>query len=206
MSENQDDLFSNSEEEKFGETYYEKRNFEKVRMPGERFREIEFQDCKFKNCDFQGSIFDLCQFVHCTFESCNLSLTRILNSSFNRVDFLDSKTVGMNWTEVNPLSFTINFKECILNNSNFFGLSLVKMNWIKCTAKEVDFSNANLTSADFSETDLTGARFMHTNLTRANLKSARNYSINTNENILRKTIFSYPEVMALLNQLDIVIE
>jgi fluoroquinolone resistance protein len=47
---------------------------------------------------------------------------------------------------------------------------------------------------------------MKTNLTGANFKGAKNYAINPQANTLKKTRFSYPEVMTLLNALDIIIE
>ncbi len=45
--------------------------------------------------------------------------------------------------------------------------------------------------------------FKNTNLSFASFKNATNYSIDPNQNFLRKTKFSIPEVIGLLDAFDI---
>jgi len=52
-------------------------------------------------------------------------------------------------------------------------------------------------------TDLHNSLFMHTNLKHADFTNAMNYSIDINFNTVTHASFSYPDVIALLNYLDI---
>jgi uncharacterized protein YjbI with pentapeptide repeats len=89
--------------------------------------------------------------------------------------------------------------------SAFIGLKLRKLVLTKCSAKEVEFSEADLTSADLRGTDLTKSRFQQTNLMRANFEGATNYSIDLATNKITKARFSLPEALSLLYGLDIVL-
>jgi fluoroquinolone resistance protein len=100
----------------------------------------------------------------------------------------------------------IAFTSCQLNYSNFKLLKLPGIKMTDCEVKDADFTEADFSKSDFKKTDFEKSRFLKTNLSGANFKGARNYSINVLHNTLKKTKFSYPEVLTLLNSLDIVIE
>ncbi len=68
------------------------------------------------------------------------------------------------------------------------------------------FLEANLTSAMFVRCDLSKTIFERSNLEKADFTSSRNYSINPETNKLKKTKFSLPDVVGLLDNLDIIIE
>ena len=70
----------------------------------------------------------------------------------------------------------------------------------------MDFSDCNLTEADFAGTDLESARFSNCDLTLANFKEARNYYIDIQHNKVKKTKFSLPEALRLLDAFDIEVE
>ncbi|WP_420844648.1 pentapeptide repeat-containing protein [Legionella cardiaca] len=72
-----------------------------------------------------------------------------------------------------------------------------------CKAHDIDFREANLNHASFVGTDLQNSLFMHTNLKQADFTNAINYSIDIHCNTVTKANFSFPEVIALLNHLDI---
>ena len=52
-------------------------------------------------------------------------------------------------------------------------------------------------------TDLQNSLFMHTNLKHADFSNATNYNIDINFNTITHASFSFPEVISLLNYLDI---
>ena len=112
---------------------------------------------------------------------------------------------GIDWTKAAELR-GIAFMSCQLNYSNFKLLKLPGIKMTDCEVKDADFTEADFSKSDFKKTDFEKSRFLKTNLSGANFKGARNYSINVLYNTLKKTKFSYPEVLALLNSLDIVIE
>ena len=188
---------------------YEDRTFEGLDLAGEEIRAKEFAGCTFVGCSFLETAFAGCRFVDCEFVRCDLSLCRVEDCSFTTVKFLDSQVIGVNWTEASwpafGLSHTIGFERCALNHSTFIGLRLKRVEMVDCQAREVDFSEADLSLADCRGTDFEGSRFLRTDLTEADFAGAKNYTIAPNLNVLRKTKFALPEAMALLYGLDIIL-
>lgn len=166
-----------------------------------------FSDCVFRNCDLTGVSFRFCKFSHCCFESCNLSLIKVPASLFSGVSFKNSKLVGVNWTEASwpkiKLAVPVSFTGCLLNDSNFLGLSLAGTALTGCTAKDADFRETDLSGADLTRTDFSGSLFNNTDLSGADLTGARNYTIRISGNRVKDARFSMPEAMDLLYCLDI---
>ena len=81
----------------------------------------------------------------------------------------------------------------------------MKTKFDKCSLKETDFSEVNLSASVFSDCDLTGARFLNTTLEKVNFRTANNYSIDPEFNKLKKAKFSAFNLEGLLYkyQLDI---
>ena len=75
-----------------------------------------------------------------------------------------------------------------------------------CSAREVNFAEANLTNGNFNATNFLNSRFSKTNLTRSDFRNSTNYDINPESNLLKKTRFSTPEAMSLLSGLDILLD
>lgn len=181
------------------------REFVGLHVEKSKIEDTAFRNCKFINCRFSECGFVDCAFEKCLFDRCDLSLLGVAHTSFRDTYFLASKAIGINWTRSsNPAS--IHFKDCAINYSVFFGMSLTRMKMLHCVAHETDFADANLTGAILRETDFHNSVFSNTNLTRADFRGAENYSINPNHNTLKKTIFSLPEAISLLSTLDIILE
>ena len=98
------------------------------------------------------------------------------------------------------------FRECQLNYSNFKLIKMPGTKIVNCEAKEVDFIETDLSKGDLRQTDFENSRFFKTNLSSADLRGAKNYCIDIKSNLIKKARFSLPEVMLLLNSLDITIE
>ena len=71
--------------------------------------------------------------------------------------------------------------------------------------QDVNIMESNLTSVKFLDCDFTNAVFDQANLTKADFTTSRNYTINPNVNKLKKAAFAYPDVLGLLQHLDIVV-
>jgi uncharacterized protein YjbI with pentapeptide repeats len=81
-----------------------------------------------------------------------------------------------------------------------------KTQFIECSLKEVDFSEVELAESIFNKCDLMGAIFENTNLVKADLRTALHYSINPEQNKLKKARFSYPGIIGLLEKYDIQVD
>ena len=82
--------------------------------------------------------------------------------------------------------------------------------------REVEFDDSVLAGATFSDCDVSGgsfrgceledAEFLRCNLTGADFREAAGYVIDLESCQLKKARFSFPEVVSLLQALDIVID
>lgn len=183
--------------------------FEGINLHGKKITKAEFEDCTFISCDFSETFYSSCKFTECRFVNCNLSVMKLTNTKMSDVDFLSCKMIGIDWTMADWKSLLnadpLRFRECILNDSNFFGLTLEGMVMKECRAKEVDFRNGSFQKADFTGTDFKGALFANTHLGGANFTDAQNTSIDIRSNHLKGAIFSRYEALFLLETMGIVL-
>lgn len=200
LSENRIDLTSIRSNSLYDEQLFVKcSSSQKIKIV-----DTEFSDCVFKDCKFSEVTFYDCMFQNCIFENCDMASISVKHSSFHDVQFIDSKLTGIQWADAStPLN--ANFKRCLMNYSGFCGVNLRNTELLYCQLKEVDFTEANLTKANCKYSDFTGARFINTNLTHTDFTNATNYAIHPDGNILRKTKFSLPEALSLLEVYDIII-
>jgi fluoroquinolone resistance protein len=168
-------------------------------------RAKDFEECEFDSCMFVNCRFEKCKFINCKFNECILSAINPVDSRFIDVTFTKSKVIGFDWTKAQKIQELV-FNNCQINYSNFKLLKLPKVKITDCEAKEVDFIETDLSEGDFKNTDFEKTRFFKTNLTGANFKNAKNYYIDVKNNTLKRTRFSLPEAMVLLDSLDIIIE
>lgn len=184
-------------------------DFEEIDLHGKKITKAEFEDCTFISCDFSETFFASCKFTECRFVNCNLSLMKLTNTKMSDVDFDSCKMIGIDWTMADWKSLLnadpLRFRECILNDSNFFGLSLEGLVMRECRAKEVDFCNGTFRKADFTLTDFKGALFANTHLEEANFTDAQNTSIDIRSNHLKGAVFSRYEALFLLESMGIVL-
>jgi fluoroquinolone resistance protein len=184
--------------------YYQKK-FQKFSLTKETLKEKEFEECQFSECSFIDGKFEKCKFINCKFNSCLISAVSPIASRFVEVSFLESKVIGLDWTKADSLQ-EISFTNCQINYSNFRLLKLPKIKMIACEAKEVDFAGADISEGVFTDTDFERSIFSKTNLTKADFRGAKNYFIDARYNSIKKAHFSLPEVLSLLNGLDIIID
>mgnify|MGYP006274309533 CR=1 FL=1 len=186
---------------------YNDKIFEDIKYYQQELSGTEFYDCIFKGCDFSETFFRRCRFYNCSFDNCNLSVMRVAECHFSDVTFENSKLIGINWTEGAwssiKIDFPINFEECILDNSIFFGLNLNKIKIERCMARNVDFREADLSKGNLAFSNLAGSMFHQTNLSEVNLTHTKNYEIDMRHNNIEKAKFTMPEAMSLLYHLDI---
>jgi uncharacterized protein YjbI with pentapeptide repeats len=194
-----------------GGEQYERRRFRGLVNAGEKLTSAEFDGCTFERCNLAGMAFYRCALRDCRFVECDLSGITVPNCTVTGVRFERSKLIGVDWTvagasEVSRALFSVGFVDSLLDLSSFFGMGLHGLSMTGCTAREVDFAEADLSGACFEGTDLGGSKFLHTNLEEANLVGASSYAIDPTTNRVRGARFSLPEAVSLLRGFDIVIE
>ncbi len=167
----------------------------------------EFDSCEFAQCDFSEATLTDCKFIDCRFKACNLSLLKVDESHFRAVEFDACKLVGVNWTRASwprvMLAPPLQFRECVLDESSFFGLQLPELIVEACKAREVDLREANLSGARFCHTDLSNSLFGRTSLRGADFVEAIGYNIDVFDNDIRNARFSRHEAVRLLDSLSI---
>lgn len=181
--------------------------FEGLTMEGGEVAGSEFRECSFVRCALREVAFRACAFDDCSFVECDLSLVKLPHSTFAACRLDDCKIIGVNWTEARwpkaRLWEPVRFHRCVLDHSTFMGLGMKGIRMTRCTAKDVDFRETDLSGADFSGTELSGSLFASTDLTEADLSGASGYSIDPAVNKLKGAKFSLPEALALLSGLGI---
>jgi hypothetical protein len=188
------------------QNYYD-QGFHQLDLVLQVFSEIEFEECEFTECDFTQAQFKSCKFINCRFVQCNLSLVQLTYSRLFGVEFSDSKLIGIDWTLAQwpafHRDFELRFKQCILNDSSFYGLTLHELVMEECKLRDVDFRECDLSESALTYCDFLGALFMRTNLQRGDLTESSNFNLDVTANNLAGTKFTRFEALSLLESLGI---
>jgi uncharacterized protein YjbI with pentapeptide repeats len=128
---------------------------------------------------------------------------KVKSTSFNEVDFLNCKLLGVDFSKCNDFLFSVTFQECILELASFAELKIKKTTFRASNLREVDFTTTDLENSVFDDCDLQRAIFQQTNLEKVDFSSAYNYTIDPTLNRIKKAKFSRSEIHGLLNKYDI---
>lgn len=166
----------------------------------------EYEGCRFLNCNFSNANLSDMKFIECEFVECNLSNSKLNNTSLQDVKFEHCKMLGLQFEGCNEFGFSCGFSGCTLNHSSFYQNKIRKTRFSASQLHEVDFTESDLSEAIFDDCDLTRAIFDRTNLVKADFKSSYNYSIDPENNRMKKAIFSQAGLVGLLlkYQIDVV--
>jgi len=189
----------------FEKDTYSQETFSKLVLTEEIIKSTVFDECMFIDCVFIGCKFEKCRLLNCKFEKCDLSNIIPMNSEFREVKFTNCKAIGIDWTRASK-TIELDFTECLLNYSNFRLLKLPKTIIKKSEVKDVDFIETDLKNSNLTGSDFENSTFFKTNLSEVDFTRAINYTIDVNNNTMKKTRFSLPEALSLLNYLDIIVE
>lgn len=165
-----------------------------------------YEGCTFEYCDFSGADLRGFRFVSCTFRHSNLSLAKLARSAWQGVTFEDCKLVGLDFEQVDKIGLECAFRRCLLHHSVLAGLPLRKTLFAHCQLHEVDFGGADLREAVFDHCDLSRAVFLQSNLEKADFRSAVHYTLDPEQNRLKKARFALGGLPGLLQKYDLRIE
>ncbi|OOQ58682.1 pentapeptide repeat-containing protein [Mucilaginibacter pedocola] len=165
-----------------------------------------YEHCKFVACNFANANLDGLVFIDCAFEDCNLLLISVGSTGFQNVTFKHCKLSGVNFGKARDFLFEVNFEGCILDNAVFYKKKNKKGRFADCSMIETDLTEADLTEAKFINCNLHRAFFSRTILKGADLRSSYNFSIDPDDNIVKKAHFSLHGLPGLLAKYDIKVE
>ena len=98
------------------------------------------------------------------------------------------------------------FTGCMLSVCSFFRLRLKKTRFINSKITEIDFTETDLNHSLFDNCDLHLSVFHNTNLEGADFTNSFNYSIDPEQNRIRKAKFSISGLPGLLEKYEIDIQ
>ena len=185
------------------EIYHTTQIFSQI--PSTGTRETIFNDCTFKGIDFTEFSFFGCDFVNCKFIACNLSMVKFGYIGFDDTYFTDCKLIGADFTATKEFLFNVHFTACILDYVAFMKKKNRKAKFVNCSLKGTDFSEADLTLSVFRKCDLTAAVFMRTTLNQVDFVEAYNFSIDPEQNQIRKAKFATDGLVGLLHKYAILV-
>ncbi len=166
----------------------------------------EYENCRFVQCNFTGSDISKIAFIDCVFESCNLSNVKLNKTNFRDASFKDCKMLGLHFETCNQLVLSVALDSCELDHSSFYKTKMKKTNFLNCRMHEVDFTECDLSGAVFNNCDLQNAVFASSNLEKTDFSTSYNYTLDPDNNRLKKTKFSAQGALGLLSKHDIIIE
>jgi uncharacterized protein YjbI with pentapeptide repeats len=90
--------------------------------------------------------------------------------------------------------------------TSFHRLKLKAMEFRDCNLTEADFAETDLTGSTFENCELSRAIFEYTNLEKVDFRTSYNFSINPENNKMKKAKFSLNSISGLLDKYKIDIE
>jgi len=114
--------------------------------------------------------------------------------------------MGCDFTQCKDFLLSMTFVKCTLDYSVFHAKKIAKTPFTDCSVKEVDFAEADLTASVFSNCDMQRSIFQHTILEKVDFRTAYNFSIDPEQNRMKKAMFSASGIGGLLDKYQIIIE
>ena len=168
-------------------------DYNKAKLP-----KAEYENCIFDNCTFSQSDLRNITFAECEFIDCDLSNADVKETAIKETSFIDCKILGVNFNDCNSFLLSFTFTNCTLNLSSFYKLKLKNNLFNNCKLNQVDFTETNLTGSVFEECDLENAIFTNTILEKTDFRTAFNFTIDPENNSIKKAKFSKDNIAGLL--------
>lgn len=187
--------------------YYENEVFENLKFEKRIFKDIELFECTFINCTFEDCKLEESSFRDCRFDDCKIINLDSRESHVRELEFQKSTLIGVNWSKliyngVLDQVFT-KLDNNILKYNVFMDMKFIKFSFSNNTILDSTFENCDLRESSFLGSELTGTQFSSCDLRKGNFKEAFGYKVDIDTNRLKGANFSFPEVLSLLDSLEI---
>lgn len=189
---------------------WEAQAFEDLRFQEETLADLEFIDCEFTGCVLEGCRLVRCTFTGCRFLRCRASELKAEDSQLKYAEFYGCGFTGLDWGQLKPRGRfaepIAKLEDCRLKYNTFPEMSFPKFDFSGSEIVGSLFAQCELTESNFQECRLTDTEFFQCGLRRADLRGAEGYRIDPAANTLKGARFSYPEVVRLLDSLELQID
>lgn len=179
------------------------------------FQEITAEQCEFEECIFENCRFEECSIIRCTFLNCRFYNCTILSlsakySEVKNATFKKCNLIGVHWNELLPsgrYSHAINkLESCYIKYNSFVEMTFIKFDFSGNSIQESVFEQCILTESNFQGCRLEKTQFYKCDIRKADFRNAAGYMIDITSNKLNDAKFSYPDVIRLLDSLQIKID
>ncbi|MBS1530137.1 MAG: pentapeptide repeat-containing protein [Bacteroidetes bacterium] len=181
----------------------EDQTFTKISAADPVFASRQFEYCKFVSCDLSGADLSNILFIECVFDDCNLSLANMSGAGLQNIRFKNCKLSGVNFSRILDFLLEMHFEGCILDNAVFYKKKNKKAVFRDCSMIETDLTEADLSDCKFDNCNLHRATFDQTILKNADLSTSYNFTIDPDNNDIKKAKFSVHGLPGLLTKYDI---
>lgn len=186
------------------EAYFENETFTSLDLQNADLADKEFYRCTFENCQLQESRWKDTTLEACIVRGCNVTRAQLGRAALRDVRFESCKLMGIDWSNIgsNP---EFSFADSGLSYCSFVGLSLRKMEFVRCVAREVNFFDLDLTDSDFTGTDLAGSTFRGCTLTRTDFSGTQGAFLDPAHNRMKDTRVPLESVVHLAKTLGMLV-
>ena len=193
------------------EQYFEDQQFEGLRYSGETFAYLRFTDCTFVDCVFEECRLVGCSFAGCTFQKCKIiRLKAADHTQIQYAAFTGCHLLSIPWGDLQPAGRFAEpirkLEDCCLRYNTFVEMNLQKFDFSEAEICDSMFAQCQLTECNFSHCNLERTEFFQCDLRKADFRNACGYQIELMSSQLRGARFSFPEVVRLLDSMEIKID
>lgn len=190
------------------EEYYEGERITDLKLRSNTLCNTQFIDCHFENCEFENLRLVGCKFVDCVFSDCAVINPVLDICTMSGNDFISCRLMGIHWDGASSglIAPIDHLEDCELKYNHFVGSRYQRFNFSGNRILESFFANCTLSHSNFRGCALNQTEFYSCDLTGANFENAEGYQIDISNCKLKSAVFSYPEVVNLLNGLKIIIK
>lgn len=189
------------------ETYFEEEIIIDKKFQEHTVEQCKFIDCEFRNCSFEECKIIGCVFVNCRFSDCTIISLESKHSEVKNAVFKKCNLLGVHWFDLLPsgkYAHSIDkLENCFIKYNTFEEMSFVKFKFSGNTIQESTFEECNLSESDFKNCRLEGTRIFKCDIRKADFTEAKGYIIDIASNKMKQAKFSFPDVVALLESLEI---
>lgn len=187
-----------------GQTIADK-DFQNVTIEQSKFVDCDFENCRFEECKIIGCVFVNCRFFNCTVITLSSRHSEVKNAVLKKCNL-----IGVHWNTLLPsgkYAHAIDkLENCYVKYNSFVEMNFVKFDFSDNRIEESVFEQCNLAESNFCGCRMEGTQIVRSDIRKADFRDAVGYVIDVISNKMSNARFSFPEVIRLLDSLQIKID